>query len=255
MDNDFLRNVFTLPRNTRTLNPDFAQSLPLHKIAPLPTEEPEEPGNAIKISRNLIGRTVQVTSTATQLVDVTYPRVVLITNPAVADTLSQTSTAYSGIANASGNSQTTPIDVRNSIQVHAFLNVTAIAGNWDFILQTYDSVNNTWADSQTLVAGLAATGDKYYYIGSNAIAEKIAFRWIQNVGATSITFSIITVEKFYENFIPDGLSQTVYIGARGVTTVSGYPILGGQEKQFILAEGLELWGISNVAVNLRIFSL
>lgn len=269
MDNQLFRTIYDFNRKSQQF-PDR-----VHKLSPISIEKIESPknvidvhkassppdpivegsGSAIKVSRNLIGRTVSVSSTATQLVDVSYPRIILITNPSGPDSLSQTSTAYSGTVAADGNSQSSAVSVKNAVQVHSFINITAITGNWDFVLQTYDSVNATWADSQTLVSAAATTGSRYFFIGSNAVAEKVSFRWIQNVGATSLTFSIIVVMKFYEQFLPSGLSQTVYIGDKGVTTVSGYPILGGQEKQFILTQGSDLWGISNNPVDLRIFSL
>jgi hypothetical protein len=53
-----------------------------------------------------------------------------------------------------------------------------------------------------------------------------------------------------------GATQTIFVGGAGVSPVSGYPLLAGQEKPFYLEENVKLYAVTSGAnLDMNIFEL
>ena len=213
-------------------------------------------GDAIYLSRNLQGRVFTVTTTPTLLIDSAFAWPYLILNPSKTTGLTTTVTGFSGTVVAAGNSQVTPgsIGVSGFYAGHYQLDVTAVTGTWDIIAQSYDVISAKWFDTQTIFAGVAATGQYYASVGTLGIATDLAFRW-NPTAAGSLTFSLAAVLKGGLGGSSAGLAQVVYLGSQGVTTTSGFPLLEGQKQPFIIPEGVQLWGVAGTNIDIRVFML
>jgi hypothetical protein len=213
------------------------------------------PGYAIWVSRGLIGRVATVGTTPVLLVREPYTTPTLILNPSQSVGLTTTVTGWSGVA---ANGQLTPsFGVAGFENVHLHLNVTAIGGadSWDIYAQTYDSISGQWMDSQVVFAAVTAVGRTYSYAGAFGVATDMRFRFAQTAGVANIACSIGATLKLGAGGSSSGLAQVVYLGGAGVTTVSGYPILEGQSQVFVTGENVELWGVANTNINIRLFTL
>lgn len=212
-------------------------------------------GNAIYVGRSFSGYTVLVNTTPTLIIPAGFSRLYLLLNPSTSTGLTTSTTGYAASAMASGNSQASPISVGGYEFVHAFLHVSAISGTWDFGAQVYDPLAATWANSQTLFSAVTATGNYYAYLGSLGVATDLAFFWT-NIVAGAVTFQIDITLKSGIGGGTSGLSKVIYLGPNeGVSTVSGYPLLEGQQQQFIMGENVPLWGIGSVPITIRVFVL
>ena len=213
------------------------------------------------LERGLIGRTVTITTTPTLIVKAPSPRAYIIVNPSlIVGTTNAGSITGLTAKVANGNTQATSLGVANFGRMHLFLNVTAIASpgspSLDIYGQTLDPVGGTvWIDTQALFTGVAATGTQYAYIGDLGVATDFAIRWtLTNI--TSVTFSVGFVLKDGLIGTGTGLNKIVYIGGNsGVTVDAGFPLLEGQMKHFFFKENMELWGVANSSLDLRIFEL
>ncbi len=211
-------------------------------------------GDAIYLTRNLQGRTITITTAPTLLVDSAYAWPYLILNPSKTTGLTTTVTGFSGTVVAAGNSQATSIGVSGFYAAHYQLNVTAVTGTWDIIAQSFDSISGLWFDTQTIFAGVAATGQYYASPGTLGIATDLAFRW-NPTAAGSLTFSLAAVLKGGLGGSSAGLAQVVYLGAAGVTSTSGFPLLESQKQSFIIPEGVQLYGVATTNIDIRVFML
>ena len=225
--------------------------------------------SAIYMTRNFLGRVVNILTTPTLIHDAPRFQNIMITNPAsspISGLVTSTGlvTSQVGVA-ASGNSQAAPIGVANYLNMHLLLNITAIAAGttWSFINQIIDPVTLNWVDSQVLIAGVtpavvaAWTNAEFYAsIGAFGVGERYAIRWTLDAGAGAITFTLSYILKQGLAGSPLGVSQVVFIGSNsGVQVASGYPILESSEKVFQVAENTQIWGIAQVATPIRVFEL
>lgn len=213
-------------------------------------------GEAIYLSRNLQGRFITVGTTPILLFRAIYAQPFLILNPSKTVGLTTSVTGFSGTVAAAGNSQTTPgsVGVSGFYAVHYHLDVTAVTGTWDIVAQSYDSISAKWFDTQTIFAGVAATGQYYASVGTLGLATDLAFRW-NPTAAGSLTFSLAAVLKGGLGGSSAGLAQVVYLGGPGVTTTSGFPLLEGTRQAFVLGENVELWGVAGTNIDIRLFQL
>jgi hypothetical protein len=213
-------------------------------------------GEAIYLSRGFQGRSVVVGATATLIQRSEYSYPYLILNPSRSAGLTNSFLISSGNVVAAGNTQATPIGVANFLDLHFHLIVTAIAGTWDFIMQSRDPITGLWADVQTVFAAIVGPAANYYaFVGSLGVVVDMAFRW-NPVAPGNVTFSLSGTLKEGTAGSSAGLAQTVFLGGNeGVSLVSGYPLLEGQEKAFIIGEGVELWGIAATPVTINVFEL
>lgn len=222
--------------------------------APNRVAAPPYMGDAIYLTRNLQGRTITITTIPTLLVDSAYAWPYLVLNPSKTTGLTTTVTGFSGTVVAAGNSQATSIGVSGFYAAHYQLDVTAVTGTWDIIAQSYDAISAKWFDTQTIFAGVAATGSYYASAGTLGIATDLAFRW-NPTAAGSLTFSLAAVLKGGLGGSSAGLAQVVYLGGSGVTTTSGFPLLESQKQSFIIPEGVQLWGVATTNIDIRVFML
>ena len=62
---------------------------------------------------------------------------------------------------------------------------------------------------------------------------------------------MISKEAYGATVAPPG----IFLGNANVTTNLGYPLLGGQEKRFLLMDNTPLYGIALAATPIRVFQL
>lgn len=105
-------------------------------------------------------------------------------------------TIASGAKTANGNTQATPINVRQFKEANFFLDVTAIAGTtkqFTPTVYTKDPVSGKWF---SLVAFTQATDvtSEMKVVAAN-LGEYISIAWIKHADTTSITFTLSAVLK------------------------------------------------------------
>ena len=212
-------------------------------------------GEGLILTRNLVGRAFTVGTAPTLLISSPYQWPYLVLNPSTTIGLTTTVTGFSG---AVVNGTTSPsIGVSGVNQVHLILDVTAIvaANTWDIYLQAFDGISGTWVDTQAVFVGVAATGQIYAFPNSFGIGTDMRFRFAQTAGVGGMTCSIGVIMKEGLGGSLAGLSQALYLGGPNVTTTSGFPLLEGVSKTFVISEGVELWGVASTNINVRIFQL
>jgi hypothetical protein len=211
-------------------------------------------GDAIYLTRNLVGQTVTVGTTPTLLIRSSYAWPFMVLNPSRSLGLTTVVTGFSGTA--TDGDVTAGIGVAGFEQVHLHLNVTdAGASTYTITTQTYDAVSLQWIDSQDVFTGVSAIGSQYADIGSLGVATDLRFKFTRTVGVGNITCSIGVVLKNGIGGSSAGLAQTVFLGGPNVTTVSGFPLLEGNRQTFIIGENVELWGVAYTNIDVRIFML
>lgn len=231
--------------------PSGVEKIPLRQEVPRDSQY-----TGIVLARGFQGRTVAIGMTPSLIVraEMTAPYMILnpsrqslLTTPALGKSLSNEVVA--------GNTQATPINVSGFSDVHVFLDITAVVGQWDIFMQTYDELSQKWADAQLGWGAIGAVGTYYAAAGTIGIASKIAFRWAPVV-AGNITFSLGVVLKSGTGGSASGIDQFIFLGNESVTPTSGYPLLEGTREVFLLLAGTEIWGVSRVSgLEVRVFEL
>lgn len=222
---------------------------------------PDWLGTAIYLRRGFQGRSVLVGTTPTLIQRSEYAYPYLILNPSLSAGLTNSFTVATLVGvNVAGNTIAAPIGVANFMDMHFHLIVTAVGGAWDFIMMSRDPVNGSWADVQTVFAAVAAlpvapATSFYAFVGSMGVAVDMAFRW-NPVAPGVITVTLIGTSKDGVAGSSAGLAQTVFLGGNDSISVnSGYPVLPGQEKQLIIGDNVELWGVANTPITINVFEL
>lgn len=214
----------------------------------------------VPLSRNNQGNSHAVTTSASLLLKESYSRPVLVLNTVFqlgqGTGVGTAATAWAGTAIAAITTQATPISVAAYNLMHLFLTITAIAGTWDIYTQAKDAITGNWYDSQKVYDGLTATGHSgYACLGPVGIAEYLAFRF-DPVAAGSLT---ATLSYLIKDSTGTGLVESIgvcYCGTgSSVNPISGYPILAGKDRVFLLEEGTELWAISDQSITVKTFLL
>ncbi len=188
-----------------------------------PPESPNIP--VVYLTRNFLGRVVQVLTIPTLIYDAPYPQNIMLTNPAPIPgglvTGTGLATQQVGVV-ALGNSQLTPVFLSNYLNMHLFLNITAIAAGttWSFFNQILDPVTGLWVDSQALIAGVtpaivgAWTNASFYaFIGQFGVGLQYALRWTLDGGAGAISFTVSYALKEGLFGSSGGLSLVIYLGS------------------------------------------
>jgi hypothetical protein len=224
--------------------------------------------STVYLKRNFLGRVVQILTTPTLIYDGVRAQNLMITNPApipggIVTNVGLVTQQVGLVGN--GNSEANPIALANYLDMHLFLNVTAIAigDTWDFTLVAQDPVTGLWVDSQVLIAGVTpamvatwTNASLYSYIAQFGVATQFAIRWVLVGGAGPMNFTLSYALKEGLFGSPGGISQVVYIiSSNGGQVTAGYPLLEGAEKVFQVEEGTQLWGIAQVATPIRVFEL
>ena len=91
-----------------------------------------------------------------------------------------------------------------------------------------------------------------YYIDTGEIGTDDFIR-IQTVSTGTGTWSIemVSKEAYGSTVSPPG----VFLGNANVSTAFGYPILGGQEKKFLLKDNTPMYGVALASTTLKVFQL
>ena len=229
--------------------PDFSQLInDVHSIA-----------GVFVLRRGLIGRVVTVTS-APQLIiqqNEVGGRGYLLLNPAGVVGLTATGTLFSSTTLVGATTLTSgSVGVANFKTARFFVVATFVAGAGPvtFDLQSLDPVSGTYITTQTLWS-LIATGSDYADVGTLGIDTD--FQMLVTVPAgTTITFTVGYVLKDGLAGTSAGVSQTIFVGGGGVSSVSGYPLLAGNEKPFYFMENVAMYAVTaGPSLNMNIFEL
>ena len=211
------------------------------------------------ITRGVVGRTVSVSTTATQIIQSQFPKGYIILNPATLLGFTSTGTILASAARtASGNTQSTSLGVANFRDMHLFLDITAVSGTsptLEIVSQAKDPVSGNWAGVNTIWSGLNSAQTAYANIAGLGLASDFAISWVIGGTTPSFTFSLGYVVKDGLPGTAAGVNKTVYLGDRGVTTTSGFPLLEGQSRSFVVTENTDLWAVASSSLELRIFEL
>jgi hypothetical protein len=209
--------------------------------------------------RGTITSIVSVGTTPTSILKSQKGQGYTIINPTPSVGLTTTQTLLESTAIiVNGNTQLTALGVASYDSIQLFCNVSAVVGapSLDVYVQAQDPLSLQWVDTQLVFPGLAAASINYANLGNNGIATALALRWVYaGLGvAEPITLSVSAVMKGGLGGSQSGAEQTVYIGADGVSSTSGWPLLEGQSRDIYVEENSELFAVSNTAVNLKIIA-
>jgi len=229
--------------------PDFTQLFDdVHSIAGI-----------LILRRGLIGRTQVITGTPSLIINNQEEggRGYLLLNPAGVTGRTTSGTVFSTqtlVGATTLLSASLGVANYNTARFFVVATFNAGAGPVTFDLQTADPVTGTYITSQTIFS-LIATGNAYANVGGLGI-DVDAKIFVTVPGGTSITFSLGYVLKDGLEGTSAGASQTIFVGQSGVSTISGYPILAGNEKQFYFKENVSLYAVTGgVSLTMNIFEL
>lgn len=270
-EHGFVRNVLRNIEPKTNINPYLlpkivSPTLPIRDdrqlaVMEMLLENSDKFTSTFALKRGLVGTSTSVGTTATMVLQSRFLRGYILSNPTVSTGKATTGTLLASASRATGSGTTTtsPIDVSDYKEIKLYLDISANAGLDTIQIDalTRDPVSGNWANSQTdIFISPSAVGTYYENLGSLGVDENFAIRWtVTNVGGGDPTFSLSYVVK--DASAAFSLSNTIYIGGSGVTTVSGYPLLEGHELRFFLEPNVELWAISPVSsgLDLKIFEL
>lgn len=213
----------------------------------------------LTLRRGLLGRVVTVTSVPQLIIEQREEegRGYLLLNPASVVGLTAEGTLLNTQTVVGANTVTSgELGVANYKSGRFFIVCTLSAGVGPvtFDLQTRDPVTDTYITSQTL-ASIAATSNVYVNVGE--LGLDVDCRILVTVpAATTATFSVGFVLKDGLEGTSAGATQTIFIGAGGVSPVSGYPILSGKERAFYFEENVLLYAVtSGPSLDMNIFEM
>jgi len=214
----------------------------------------------VELRRGLIGRVETITSIPKLIINQqeNEGRGFLLLNPAgvVGLTAKGTLLASTNIVGAGVAQQTGSLGVANYKTARLFFNVVfnVGAGPVSFDIQSLDPVTGTtWFTTQTEV--FAATGNRYTDLGTLGVDTDFAVSFTVPIG-TTITVAIGFVLKDGLAGTSAGVTQTIFIGSSGVSSVSGYPLLSGQDKSFYVTENVQLYAVTaGPTLSMNIFEL
>lgn len=213
----------------------------------------------VVLRRGLLGRVVSVTSTPTLIVNQQEVggRGFLLLNPAgvvgltAKGVLISSTTLVGATTLLSGD-----LGVANYKTAKIFINCIAIAGGGTvtFDIQTLDPVSGTvWMISQT-IAVATATGF-YADIGTLGVDTDLSVNVTVPAG-TTITFTVGFVLKDGLDGTSAGVTQTIFLGAAGVSSTAGCPLLSGKEKSLYIMENVQLYAVTaGPTLNMNVFEL
>jgi len=180
------------------------------------------------------------------------PRGYLFLNPSqTVNGITTDSTMFASASRGAGTVTSLEVNVQAFRTSRFFLNITVAPTTLQVNLQTRDPLSLNWATAQTDIFS-GAVGVGTYYVDTGEIGTD-GFVRLQTVSTGTGTWSIaMTSKEAYGGTVsPPG----IFLGNANVTTAIGYPILGGQEKRFLLMDNTPLYGVALVATPLSIFQL
>jgi len=180
------------------------------------------------------------------------PRGYLFLNPSqTVNGITTDTVMFASASRGAGTVTSTEVNVQAFRTSRFFLNITVAPTTLQVNLQTRDPLSLNWATAQTdIFSGVVATGT--YYVDTGEIGTDDFVR-LQCVSTGTGTWSIemVSKEAYGGTVSPPG----IFLGNANVTTAIGYPILGGQEKRFLLMDNTPLYGVAAVATTLSVFQL
>jgi len=180
------------------------------------------------------------------------PRGYLFLNPSqTVNGITTDTTMFASASRGAGTVTSVEVNVQSFRTSRFFLNITVAPTTLQVNIQTRDPLTLNWATAQTdIFSGVVATGT--YYVDTGEVGTDDFVR-LQTVSTGTGTWSIAMVSKeaYGGTVSPPG----IFLGNANVTTGIGYPILGGQEKRFLLMDNTPLYGVALVATSLSIFQL
>ena len=180
------------------------------------------------------------------------PRGYLFLNPSqTVNGITTNTTMFASASRGAGTVTSLELNVQAFRTSRFFLNITVAPTTLVVNLQTRDPLTLNWATAQSdIFSSVIATGT--YYVDTGEIGTDDTVR-LQTVSTGTGTWSIAMVSKeaYGGTVSPPG----IFLGNGNVTTAIGYPILGGQEKRFLLMDNTPLFGVALVATSLSIFQL
>jgi len=214
----------------------------------------------LRISRAFIGENITILTTPTLIKKSTNEQAYMFQNPSYVSGLTSEGTHYTGTSIiADGNSQSLALGTANYKELHVYIDITAVSGTnptLDLIIQTQSPSTANWVDVQQLFTSLNSVSTEYANIGSLGVASSVAFRWVIGGSDTpTFTFTIEYILKSGTGGSSTGLSQVIYFGGQDVNITTGFPLIERETRTFILAEGVDLYGIAATNTNLRIFEI
>lgn len=205
-----------------------------------------------------ISNTINIGTTQTLVIPrAKYPRAYALFNPPAITTIfaAGTFTFFASAARTpAGNPHNSTVaTVITAETVRLWLDITANVGGSTLNInaQTQDPLSGNFANSQLDVfSGASAIGTYYANLGQSGVDQLLRLQG--TVTGTSITFSISGLLKG-----ATGLAgEIVFIGSRDVNVTSGFPIIANNEPtKLFLTDNTELWGVANLAKDLRVFQL
>lgn len=212
-------------------------------------------GDILFLSKGFMSYNVVVGTTPTRVIDrLTYVSPYLIVNPSRYLGLTSITTLINGTITANYNTQSSLLATSAFQTCHLHLNVTAVTGSWEFISQSYDSVSATWADVEVIFPDIIATGSRYFLLNQTGVASNLAIK-VNELSSGSITCTLVATLKGGSGIGDTSFSQIIYLGNSSLTTSSGFPLLPGDRQPIVVGENVELYGIAENNLNLRILKL
>jgi len=221
---------------------------------------PEYTGNAMMVGKGFLGRALIITTVPSLMIRAEYAWPYIILNPsnplAAGDALSTSIIHASAAEVAAGNTQALSVIATAYRNAHLHLIVTAVTGTWDFYEQSLDPATLNWTDVQRIYTAITATGNYYASVGTLGVVQSMAVRW-DPVVAGSITFALsLSLKDPIYSGAASGIDKTIYLGPNSdINTTIGYPVLEGKERELIVGEGVEIWGVAGAPVEIRIFEV
>jgi hypothetical protein len=217
----------------------------------------------IPITKAFTGLTVNIGTTPTLVVTPDSRKTYLILNPALAITSATTDESIILASTLlSATTATDPINVAGVEDVHIHFGFEGLSGSWSCYLQVKDPITGTYANAQKIFDTddpevTIAGGPFYAYVGSLGIASTIRFNFVldSGPGGMNVNLSITRKKNVGSLDITEGVPLTIFFGNSGVTTSSGYPLLEGEERFFVIDQNVSLYGIAEAAVALKLFLL
>jgi len=208
----------------------------------------------LTIDRGFIARRVTVTTTPVRIVQARSLKAYMFLNPTASTGAGTSGTLLASsaqLAGASGNTQATSLDVSDYQRLTMFLDITASTGGVITVnTQSKDPLSGNWATVQGDVFGApSAVGTYYATIGTLGVDEDFAVAWDVSAAGNS-TFSLSYLLK--DSSVAFGTANTIYLGASGVTTSTGFPLLEGKELKTFVRTNTEIWAVSPSAAGIPI---
>jgi len=217
--------------------------------------------STIILETGLVNRQIAIGTTPIQVVDGRVTRGYIFLNPTPTAGLTSTGTLLASAlraGGASGNTQATAVGVASYRTARLFLDISATGGGVVTVnAQSQDPISLNWATVPSLTdvfGSPSAVGTYYVDLGEIGVDRSFAVSWDVSAAGSS-TFSLGYVLKDGLAGGSTGLSNTIYLGPEGVSSISGFPLLEGQSLPFYFRSNVKLYAVSLSSTTLSIFDL